>query len=664
MDNLKASGIKTQNIGKATSSMYDLPKNMLFKGEQLVARDGLRHYDELIFDSEGTYNNYDKTVFTDCYYYKDDVKGRIFIIIDDDMMTNIIYHFYVMWSTGEVQGLGEIYFTRASATTFGMPQNFTLYRGKKTRGCGIYFLVRMGYGNELEDLVKIYELDEDMTTWNYIYYEDIYVPTLLAFGRGRGYATATELDSRIAFSKPIKLESANILTNQFYAYYTTDGYSAAFELPVKELGNEAISCVYTDIMQDHTFVIESGKNISEGVKIDSKTYYLGCNRETGIVYFIDEDTVSGMFPFMGSENNLKFSAYLKKNDDLRKLSAMSRSMSIPTGREGEGNQTVIFYGNKLLERGKICWINSENPLYFPKSCAATPGNISNELKGAYIHKNNLFVYDNENLYSGTIKTAGEFDLDIILKGVIPATAADYDKITFTKTTKLPQEIIPRTVVTLPDRVFFTGTDGEAYEQKGDIAPNFKKITDLSVNGFLPEYAVSYKGGYLLVNGKAAYYYDPQKECLFYWDFAAESIGGFSFSNDCILFAKCICREYRVLIYGLHFLGQRDGAIADYTSKINEFFTSIQAEVVCEFDLDDTYNKRLHAIILDANADKGNCMVYLFADNSWIYTKMISFKNNNCTLRYGVRFKKLKIKVNGSGLSFNNAKAVYYDGKTI
>ena len=569
-----------------------------------------------------------------------------------------------MWSTGETQSLGKIYFTRTSESSFGRPESFTLYTGKKTRGCGIYFFVRVVYENGQEDLVQIYELNEDMTTWNYIYSEDVYVPTLLAFGRGRNYAYATEVDSRLAFAKPVKLESENILTDQFYAYYTTDGHSAAFELPFKEIGDGPITCVYTDITQDHIFTIDRGENMSAGVTIDSKTYYLGCKRNTGIVFFIDEDSVSGMFPFMGRENNLKFSAFRKENDDLVKLAAMSKAMSIPTGREGEGNQTVIFYGNKLLEGGKICWINSEKPLYFPKDCAATPGNISNELKGAYIHKNNLFVFDNENLYSGTVRTAGDLDLDIILKGVISATSADYDKITFTKTTKLPQEIIPGTVVALSERVFFAGTSGGVYEQTGDLTPGFKKITDLSANDFLPEYAVSYREGYLLVSGQTAYYYDPKKECLFYWNFVAETIGGFSFSNECILFAKCLCREYRNLVYALRFFGKEDGGISDFTDEEIRFSTSVQAEVVCEFDADDTYNKRLHAIILDAVADKEECSVYLFADNNLIYTKKPSFENDNCIVRYGARYKKLKIKVNGYGLSFNGAKVLYYDGKTL
>lgn len=662
IEELKVSEACLKNSTKGIILKENIPQNMFFSDEGLTTRPGLFPFDELIFDSDKTYNNYAYTEFTDCYYYRDELKGRVFIIIDDNDMSNATYHFHIMWSDGSVQQIGKIEFTRASSTTFGRPESFTIYTGKATRGCGIYFLVRLVYENGQEDFVRMYELNAQMDGWDYIYSDDYYVPTVLAFGRGQSYHIAEELDSRISFSRPIKPESENLLTDRFLAYYTTDGYSEIFELPFKEIGDGVIRCIYTDFSSNYYLTIDSGENLSNGVIIDSKTYYVYCNRKNGTLCFADENNVRTAPPFAGMENNLKVSASRKESDDLRKLAAMSKSMSIPAGRKGSGNQTVIFYGNMLSEAGKICWINSENPLYFPKDLSATPGNIANKLEGAYVYQNKLYVYDNEKRYSASVHTADSFDLPLVIKGVLPANTIDYDRITFNGTVILPQELIPSTVTVFPDNVLVSGKNGEIYEQSGESP--FRKVADLSGYGFVPEVAASYKNGYLLINDRDGYYYDPSKESLFYWELNANVIGTFSFSDECIIFAKCLCKQYRHLIYALSFTGNTDGAVTDISSVLNKFFVEVESILVCEFETEDVYHKRLHTVIIDTGLSKNTFRANLFAEGSRALESDIQFKGGTKSIRYGVRFKRLKLRLVGIGLTFRGAKALYYGGKTF
>lgn len=660
LEALKTCELNLQEIGKVTDKRFYLPNNVIFQSDKLVTRPGAYPYGELIFDSENTYNVYDHTVFTDCYYYKDGQKGRVFIIVDDDETTNVVFYFFIMWSGGEKQSIGKIYFTRASETTFGVPESFTLYKGKATRGCGLYLLVRLVYDNGQEDFVRMYELSSDMKKWEYVYVNDYYIPTILAFGRGNKYYLAEEADKRISFSKPIRPESENILTDVFFAYYTTDGYSSTFELPHKDISNDAIHCVYSNLTNEYTFSIDSGKSQSSVVVIDSKNYKFCCNRALGNLYFTDDKGAKTALPFVGVENNLQITASRKENNDLIKLGAMSKSMQVPAGREGKIGQTVIFYGNVLDEGGKVCWINSENPLYFPKNCTATPGDLSNKLEGGYTFNGKLYMYDQENLYSASVRTAESSDLSLILKGISSINKVDYDSFTFNQAIRLPQEILNDTVMVFENKVLFAGKGGGIYEHSGSI----KRITDLSKEKFSPLFAVSYKGGYLLCGHREAYYYDLLSKRLSLWDFAAEMMGGFSFSDDCILFAKCLCQQNRTLIYPLRFEGNLDGGISDITTKPLIFYARVQARVICRFNSDDTYYKSLYATVLDTDPLGDLIQVNIFADQKRITNAFINFYGGLKTIRYAGRFKKLEIHILGEGLVFNKAKIIYYDGKTF
>ncbi len=658
---LKTCELNLKELGKVTDKKYYLPKNVMFESDKLITRTGAKPFDQLIFDSDKTYNVYDHTVFTDCYYYREGQKGRVFIIVDDDETTNVVFHFFIMWSSGESQSIGKIYFTRASETTFGIPESFTLYKGKATRGCGLYLLVRLVYDNGEPDFVRMYELSSDMKKWEYIYTNDYYIPTILAFGRGEKYYLAEEADKRISFSKPIRPETENLLTNVFFAYYTTDGYSSTFELPHKDISDGAIDCVYSDLTDEYTFSIAAGKTQSSVVVIDSKSYKFCCNRVLGNVYFTDANGNKTALPFVGVENNLQIIASRSDNDDLIKLGAMSKCMHISSGGEGKIGQTVIFYGNLLDEGGKVCWINSENPLYFPKSCTATPGDPSNKLQGGYTFNGKLYMYDQENLYSANVHTSESTDLSLILKGISSINKVEYDSFTFTQTIRLPQEILNDSVVVFPTKVLFTGKGRGIYEYSGN---SIKRIIDISKERFTPLFATSYKGGYLLCGGREGYYYDLLSERLSFWDFAAELMAGFSFSDDCILFAKCLCKQNRVLIYALRFEGDSDGAISDITTKPLIFYARVQARVICRFNSDDTYYKSLYATVLDTDPKGDLVQVNVFVDKNRVNKAYVNFYGGLKTIRYRGRFKKLEMQVVGEGLVFNGAKIIYYDGKTF
>ncbi|MBO5909386.1 MAG: hypothetical protein J6Q67_06410, partial [Clostridia bacterium] len=71
------------------SSSDGLPVNMLFDEDKLRVRPGTKPYNKPIFDSARTLDNYERVLFTDCYYYKDNVKGRLIIVVDNDLMSNI-----------------------------------------------------------------------------------------------------------------------------------------------------------------------------------------------------------------------------------------------------------------------------------------------------------------------------------------------------------------------------------------------------------------------------------------------------------------------------------------------------------------------------------------------------------------------------------------------
>lgn len=665
LEKLKTAESKDIRESVKFGSSEGLPINMLFDEDKLRTRPGTKPYDKPIFDSARTFDNYERVLFTDCYYYKDNVKGRLIIVVDNDLMSNIKYHFYIAYSNGQSDSAGFIEFTRASYDTFGIPDTFTVYTGKPTRGKGIYFMVRLVYGEGMEDVVRIYELSEDMSEWLYMYSGDFYVPTVLAFGRGENYYRANESEQRIVLSKPVRLEDENLLTNQFIAYYSTDGYSSAFQLPYEDLGDEGISCVYRTVTDEYTFNIPAGAYISEPITIDSKKYRFGCNRSLGTIYFLDSNSASVAFPYLGFENNLKVSACRKISDEMIKLGAMSKCMAFPTGREGNGSKTVVFYGNVLDEGGKLCWINSEKPLYFPKGCSASPGDINNKLLGAYFYRNSLYVFNSEELYQGSVSKADNFDLSLVLKGISPSSKVNYDIISFKGVTLLPQEPISETVAVFDDRILFAGKKGGVYELSLGAALKVKKVADLSYDDFTPTFAVTYKEGYLLANNLKAYYYHPKKECLSAWELLPSIIGGYSFTEETILFAECSCREMSTLIYALHFAGEEDVILNDYFDGEADYHSGhINTKLSCEFDTDTLYNKRLHTVVIDTLPSDKSIKASLIADGEEVYSETVSLETGTAILRYGARFKDLKLKIEGEGITFIKARLVYYDGKTL
>ncbi|MBO5909191.1 MAG: hypothetical protein J6Q67_05355, partial [Clostridia bacterium] len=177
--------------------------------------------------------------------------------------------------------------------------------------------------------------------------------------------------------------------------------------------------------------------------------------------------------------------------------------------------------------------------------------------------NNLYVFNSEELYVGSISIADSFDLSLVVKGISSAGKVNYDRITFKGANVLPQEPIADSVAVFDDRVLFASKKGGVYELSLGAALKVKKVADLSCDDFTPTFAVTYKDGYLLANNSKAYYYHPKKECLSVWELLPSIIGGYSFTEETILFAECSCREMSTLIYALRFEGEEDFILNDY-----------------------------------------------------------------------------------------------------
>ena len=543
-----------------------------------------------------------------------------------------------------------------------MPATITIYTGKATRGIGVYLVVRRVYDNNQEDLVQIYELDKAMTAWEHIYSSDYYVPTVLAFGRGISYYRAKE-EANVSLSAPVKLEDENLLTRQFIAYYSTDGYSSAFELPYENLGNEAINCRYKTLSGEYSFTISPDENRSPLILVENKRIALSCNRALGIVFFVDEYNAALPLPYFEIENNLKFSAWMPPNNERINLGAMTRCIKLASTSAENEEGLVVFYRNELEDGGKINWINCKNPLYFPKGATATPGDIKNKLKGGFLFNNMLCVFDNEMLYTANVTSAKDFDLSFVIKGFSSTKDVSYDKITFNKAIKLPQEPIEKTVEVLTDRVLFSGKQGGVYEIKSGSLSNIERVADLSPLGFNAKFSLIYKGGYLLFNEKEACYYHPLKKSLFLWEIISTTVAGLSLSDECCLIACTQDDDGDTIINPLIFDYDEDSVVVDFSEIPVSASKKISSKLSCDFSLEPVFKKRLYAVILETEANNSVVEVEVLCDGKSIYSKELTFDDDIKILRYGASFKGLKLKLSGENIEFKNAKLVYCDGKT-
>lgn len=320
-----------------------------------------------------------------------------FAMVDYDYSTCYILT-YLIDSEANAHSIGFMQFFRTNESLFNRPESVLFYTGEEDNESRVFAFVKLSNANaENEKSYVCYKTNSQFTDWER--HTDFYIPTIYINGRGNAYSQALSLDLISSFT-PKVLESRNMLNNAFYAYFTSDGCSSVFKLPLNELDNLAVKCtiytapnIYTswEILPDQTSQEKDfcGANITMSV-----------DRITGTVFFTVSDKNYPIPVFdKYRDNNIKIMACKKIEGGFDAVASCDSVCRFGTG--------YIFSGG--TEKNKVYYIDCENPTYFPFISDNAIGNSGQKVIALCNADGQIYAFKEDEIYSLNISGGEAFN---------------------------------------------------------------------------------------------------------------------------------------------------------------------------------------------------------------------------------------------------------------
>lgn len=428
-------------------------ENVLFSNGGLKSRNGIKINRDAV---EGRYDisgSFEKGItLTDTMFEYKSRMCRIAYSVWGDGDSYSFVKMYLITPLHKIVSIGDIQIHRTSSDTYYRFESIVFLVGEKHSGSGIFaFLTRKSEDSEIYD---IYELSSNLQSWKLLYDSDYYEPVVLVNGKGTLYNTAAK-ERDVYSGQTANPESFNMLTNRFKAYFTSDGSSFQFHLPVTKLSlNSQIVCrVYATPSSYEEWIIPSQ---SESVTINSSSgkVTLKCDRNTGHLSFLNEDGSYYSPPncYAVSGNNIVVRAERIKESQTGNIIG-SRGVKVY-------NSNAYFYGNKINPEKVYCARINE-PLYFPEKMAARIGSSNDTVIAMAVQNNKLIAFNESQIYKVNINKNNDFDSGYSLLGSHEAILAS-DSLGVT----LVHESVgcgnPRTVAVCGNRLIWLGSDKKVY----------------------------------------------------------------------------------------------------------------------------------------------------------------------------------------------------------
>lgn len=482
LDRIKTDPQKTLRCDPpdASSGLLADPVNVVFDRDRLKTRPGISAItDRLLFDEPLYSGGSVKIEVTDACLEVWGERGRVVVVILSDENTFVLFLMKLVFADGRVADLGRLEFTRSSETMFSVPGAYVIYHGSPVRGAGLFFLTYRTAGVREEDLPLLYELSSDRTEWIRLYDEDFYLPVVYAHGRGDSYLNArSEEQMLVNLPSPVKLQDRNLLTGGFISYFTSDGLSFSFMLPYTGLSNESIRCRF-EASRDyfHEWVIPAGEQESQPDELMGEQVVMYCNRSTGRIYFRNTEGAAFRMIYNGIVNNLCFTAYKTEHDNLLKATSMKVAKRFSGSAAGAATEKLVLAGSRYYP-STLIWIDPQNPLYFPESCAVSVGDGSQCVTALSTQGRTLLAFKDSELYAGTFVSAAGYDLERIVLGKTGVSGVAEDSIRFSRVGRLSAAPVPDTVREVEGQTVFATVDRRVFAAVGNSAESVK-LCDLS-----------------------------------------------------------------------------------------------------------------------------------------------------------------------------------------
>lgn len=385
------------NLCKTPSGISDSElsavKNMQYESGVLTARPGILASDGDIIENEEISNYYLISYrVTDTAVYINGEYKKIAVASYCESDAHYFCYIYFLGADGSKTPAGYINYNRISNDCFYQPTSLLFYSGAPVNGGGIFALVTAkDIYDETEYSYRIFEISADMTAWAEP--TSFYTPVVYINGRGNRYEEAKATNWAYT-GQPKILESRNMLTGRFKAYFTSDGYSSCFRLPFTSLASETVICrVYTAPDKYTEWFIE-GYASSATATFYTADITLNVDRSKGMIYFTDSEGEYPV-PMMSKyhENNICVTAGKKIENGFNKAASSTCCAAF--------DSKIIFSGG--CDKGRVFCVSASNPLYFPEDSTAAVGTKERGINALLAYKNGIIAYKEDEIYALTVK---------------------------------------------------------------------------------------------------------------------------------------------------------------------------------------------------------------------------------------------------------------------
>ncbi len=479
-------------------------RNMMYKDGQLKTRPGFYDTDQSVpLPAVGSMIVRNLT-FTDITVMADGDRWRLAYDMIWNAFGSAVIRVFLINDAGELCDCGEMNYYRTSADIFYVPESVVFIQASPTSGSGIYAFVRACCAGEA-DMYSVYEAAEDYTEWSTVEEECFYVPTIYINGRGNRYDAARH--AQTAYEEdPATPESLNLISGKFRAFFSSDGLSTTFQLPIARLDDTDILCrvyetptVYSEwtITAGHTSV----KASHSGVQIT-----LSCNRTTGTLRFLNGTTdypISKMSGYDG--NNILIEASHTIADG--KASVFGSVCAAAFSEH-------IFVGGSENRPGTVCYARRSRPFYFPEDSLVCVGDDAKRITALVPFDGTLLAFKEDQIYR--LDASGGRQKSINQNLITDGTYVIGDTLRVRQLNGQIGCTVPETLCAVGDRLMWARQNGSVYVMTTAAptgTPAYTAAREIAavLSEFLPEAVLVCAAGrgneYLLCADCHAFYFD-------------------------------------------------------------------------------------------------------------------------------------------------------------
>lgn len=396
---------------------------------------------------------------------------------------------------------------------------------------------------------------------------DSYVPTIYVNGKGNNYSSLPTTDST-KYAAASFFEGVNMLTGKFKAYFTTDGLSHKFLLPVKDLDdsgqtvinytkyNSATSAYVTNTYTI-TFPSQNSNTVDGG--------FFGMNPWSGSLtyYNASDDVETPLAESYSHPNNLEIISCKTDTSLQQKIAKMTSSIWFG-GTDGGGGTRLFLCGNPD-EPNLVHWSDLNNPLYFPENNYAYVGDSAQKVTGFAKQSDMLVIFKPRETYYTTYVTGNNYSVNDVISGAI------VDVTTVSATFPIYQIHstigcdLSDTIQLCSNKLIWANTDKKVYTLATTYTYSEKNIYTVSEMierkfkdlDFSTAFALDYSSHYLLFVGKKVFILDystnsvkyvssyakdtSAKSCWYEWDcdLGIDILNGISTTNYLLIYGSMV-----------------------------------------------------------------------------------------------------------------------------